>query len=95
MVITILEAKVAIEKISSLRKNFLTILKDKPPSIVKTYLLQEIKNPGICKIVTVWKSTEDLKQMQKKGTPAGVLLFREFGAEPILSVHEIIGQSMG
>lgn len=93
MVITILEGKVSIDKISLLKANYRKILKNKPRSIIKTYLILDTKNQNICKLITVWKSKKELDEMRKQGTPAGVLLFREVGAEPSLSIYEVIGQS--
>ena len=94
MVVTILEGKISLDKIPLLQKKYSEILKNKPPSIEKSYLLVDSENQNMCQIITIWKSREDIDEMRKQGTPAGVLLFREVGTEPTLSIYEVIGQSI-
>ena len=93
MIVTILEGKLSRDKIPLLRKKYNEILQNRPPAIVNTYLLKDTKDQNIFKIITVWKSKEDLEVMRKQGTPAGVLLFREAGVEPALNIYEVIGRS--
>lgn len=90
---TILEGIVPQEMASRLKEKFERILKEKPDSIVKTYLIQDLKNTDIWRLITVWRSREALDEMRKQGTPAGVLVFRSVGAEPTLSIYEIQVQS--
>ena len=93
MIVTILEGKLSPDKIPLFKKKYNKILQNRPSSLVKTYLLLDTENQNTCKIISVWKSKEDLEEMRKKGTPAGVLLVREAGVEPSLSIYEVIGQS--
>jgi hypothetical protein len=93
MIITILTGEVSADKVRELQKKYEQILSNKPSSISQTYLIRDTKNRTVCRIITVWKSREVLEEMRTQGTPAGVLLFRNVGVEPSLSVHEVIGFS--
>jgi hypothetical protein len=42
------------------------------------------------RIETLWESREALSAMRGTGTPRGVLIFREAGAEPVLSVFDLV-----
>ena len=58
--------------------------------MVRTYLLQDVKDQTLWKIVSVWKSREALDEMRNSGeTPTGVLMFRNAGAEPKLSIFNV------
>ncbi len=94
MVITILEAQVAPEKAAILEAEFKAAVGELEPGLRQTFLLRSFKDPAAWKIVTVWESREALEQMRRiSETPKGVLMFRAAGAEPALSVQEIVAQS--
>lgn len=60
-----------------------------PPFIVETFLLKG--ENGVWRIATVWRSREDLEEYQRTGvTPAGVVTFRAVGAEPELTVFDVV-----
>jgi hypothetical protein len=92
MVMTILEAKVSPESWDVLRKAYEAQIQSLPSSIVRTYLVQSSEDQGIWRIVTVWRSRENLDKMRSQGTPAGVIMFRSAGAEPALSVFNVIAE---
>ena len=93
MVITVLEGKVPVDKTTLLIEKYREIVSQKPPSIKKTYLANDAAMPMVWRIITVWRSQEDLESMRKQGTPAGVLVFRVAGSEPVLSVYQVKEQS--
>ena len=90
-VVTILEARVGDEKWDILR-NAYQVLKEKQsvPMLLQSFLLQMKEDQKLWRMVTVWESMEVLQKMKSsKETPAGVLVFREAGAEPTLSIFEV------
>ena len=89
-IITILEAKVNAEKWDILRKAYRAAkVKRSIPMPLQSFLLQMKETPKLWQIVSVWEDMEVLQKMKSSGeTPAGVLAFREAGAEPTLSVFE-------
>ncbi len=90
MVMTILEAHVAPEKRAALEQAFQTSIQHLDTGIVQTFLVHDAKDPTLWRIMTVWSSREALDAMRQSGeTPRGVLMFREAGAEPTLSVFNI------
>lgn len=90
MVITILEAHVDADKWPDFQADFRQRTADLPPQMVRTYLLQDVKDPTLWQILSVWKSREALEEMRNSGeTPTGVLMFRSAGAEPRLSIYKV------
>ncbi len=90
MVITILEAHVDEKKWSDFQADFKQRTAELPPQMVRTYLLQDVKDQTLWQIVSVWKSREALDEMRNSGeTPTGVLMFRSAGAEPRLSIFNV------
>ena len=92
MVMTILEAHVSADQWAILEKAYNDETQQAlTPGIVQTYLAHSINDPGLWRILTVWRSREVLDEMRKQGTPRGVVMFREAGAEPVLSIFDIAG----
>ena len=90
MVITILEAHVEANKWSDFQNNFKARTADLPPQMLQTFLLQDTADQTLWRIVSVWKSREALNEMRNSGeTPTGVLMFRNAGAEPKLSICDV------
>lgn len=90
MVITILEAHVEPQKWMDLQNDYQTRTVELPPQMVRTFLMQDIADPSIWRILSVWKSREALDEMRNSGeTPAGVLMFRRVDAEPNLSIWSV------
>ena len=93
MLMTILEAHVLDEKQEILRQIYRENITQPPPGLVRTYLVQSAADPSLWRILTVWQSREVLDEMRRQGTPGGVLMFRSAGAEPELSIMDIVEQA--
>lgn len=90
MVITILEAHVELDKAAFLKDAYTKGLNDLPPQMVQTFLIQNVTDPTLWQIISVWKSREALDEMRNSGrTPAGILMFRAAGTEPKLSIFSV------
>jgi hypothetical protein len=90
MVITILEAHVDEKNWSDFQNDFQTRTAELPPQMIRTYLLQDTSDGTLWRIISVWKSREALNEMRDSGeTPTGVLMFRNVGAEPKLSIFNV------
>jgi len=92
MVITVLEAEVATDKVDALEQAYRDGTLEIPPDIVETFLVRETAQRQPCfRIVTVWSSREALDKMRASGvTPKGVQMFQAAGAAPTLSVLEVL-----
>lgn len=91
MVMTMLEAQVAADRWETLREAYEARAR-LPASgdIVESFLIQGVQDPRTWRIVTVWRDREALEAMRSSGdTPAGVLIFRDAGAEPVLTVFTV------
>jgi quinol monooxygenase YgiN len=91
MVMTILEAQVAPDRWDALRSSYEARAR-LPDSgeIVESFLVQGTDDAGTWRIVTVWRDQEALDAMRGSGeTPTGVLIFRDAGAEPRLTIFTI------
>ncbi|MBI4054132.1 MAG: hypothetical protein HY397_02260 [Candidatus Doudnabacteria bacterium] len=88
---TVLEGRVDQAQWSKLREKYQEVLRAGLPNpIVQTFLLQSKTEPNLWRLMTIWRSQEDLDNYRKSvGTPAGVLVFRFANAEPKLSIFEV------
>jgi hypothetical protein len=93
-VLTILEARVATDRVGDLRRAFeATRTAPIPPFILRSFLVQSTQDPDVWRILTLFRSREDLDAMRASGeTPRGVAMFREAGAEPALSLFDLADQ---
>lgn len=90
MVITILEAHVEEKNWSDFQNDYKERTAQLPPQMLQTFLLQDITDKTLWRILSVWKSREALDEMRNSGeTPTGVLMFRNAGAEPKLSMFNV------
>jgi len=94
MVITILEAQLDFDQAAILKDSFKKAIQNLDEGIIETFLLQNPKDLGQWCIETIWTSSEALNAMRKKEEPPkGVTLFREAGAEPKLTIFNVIAHS--
>lgn len=90
MVITILEAHVAAENRHVLEDDFKKRIAKLPHQMIQTFLLQSAADQTLWRIISIWKSREALDEMRNSGeTPEGVVMFRNVGAEPELSIFNV------
>jgi hypothetical protein len=61
-----------------------------PPGLVRSELVRDARNATRWRIQTWWTSRDALEAMRSTGTPAGVLMFRAAGAEPVLAVFDVV-----
>jgi hypothetical protein len=91
MVTTILQAVVQPENWNLLEETYRRGIHDLPPQMVRTSLHQGIPDRTLWQIVSVWKSREALEEMRSSGeTPAGIRMFRAAGAEPVLTIFDVL-----
>ena len=89
MMLTVLEATVAPERVADLQAAFHNAATQVPSGLVRSHLVTAVADPTRWRIETLWTSREALAAMRQAGTPAGVLMFRAAGAEPTLSVYDV------
>jgi hypothetical protein len=90
MVMTILEGQVEPDKWQTLRDRYARETQSLDPGIVQTLLVQNSRELNMWRIVTLWQNRAVLDEMRKLvQTPRGVLMFREAGAEPALTVFDV------
>jgi len=91
MVLTVLEAHVPQAREAELQAAYQAAAHDSlPPGLVRSALLRATSDPRLWRIETLWASREALEAMRGSGTPRGVQIFRAAGAEPMLSVLEVV-----
>lgn len=94
-VLTTLEARVPEEAWPLLRAAYHAAANEREPGMLASYLVQASADPGLWRIVSVWRDRETLAAMRGAGTPRGVLIFREAGAEPTLLVGDVVERIEG
>jgi len=94
MVMTILEAHVTSDKWSTLEQVYKAGIQQLDPGITQTFLVHTSADSTLWRIITVWSSRQVLDAMRRSTeTPQGVLMFRSAGAEPTLSVFDVVAQA--
>jgi hypothetical protein len=63
---------------------------DVPAGFIRSMLVSSGETPARWRIETLWTSRDALTAMRQAGTPAGVLMFRAAGADPSLTVCDVI-----
>ena len=92
-VLTILEAHVPQARQADLQSAYHSAAHDAfPPGLVRSTLLQATNDRTVWRIETLWKSRQALDAMRGEGTPRGVLIFRAAGAEPSLTVFDVLDE---
>lgn len=95
MILTQLEGKVTPEHWGTLKQTFAKALEQVPSAIYQTYLAQDEAENDIWRIVTIWKSRQALQDYRASvKMPEGILMFRAAGAEPTLSICEVVDYSV-
>jgi len=92
VVVTMLEARINPDKAGELRHEY-EKLGDPPPIIVESFLLNTPDN-RIWRLVTVFRSREDLEDMRESmraadQAPPGVRVFQAVGVEPTLTIFDV------
>lgn len=93
VIITALEAQVAPEREADLIAAYDEASRETLPlGFVRSVLLHDSANVAQWRIETTWTSREALMAMRGKGTPRGLLIFRAAGAEPTLTILEVVAE---
>ena len=88
MILTVLEASVPAGNEEALIAAYREAgAHERPSGLVRSELQRDATR---WRIQTWWESREVLDAMRRAGTPAGVLMFRSAGAEPTLTLYEIV-----
>ena len=91
MIMTILEAQVASEQWEALQQAWQAQSEQRPAQLVQSFLVQSTTEPTLWRGISIWPSRQALEEMRRDvSTPGGVLIFRAAGAEPTLSLFEIV-----
>jgi hypothetical protein len=95
MVITILEAQVAADKIGILERTYREMTSAAPPAgLMETFLTRETQDGSLFQIMTMWTSREALDQMRASvDKPGGVLIFEAAG-ELVFMGQDLTGEGM-
>lgn len=90
MVITILDAEVTEKNWQALKDGYAKETVNMPDGIHQTFLIQSQDHPTKWRIMTHWRSQEDLDHMrQTEETPPAVRVFQAAQAKPSLGVWRV------
>ena len=89
MVLTVLEAQLTPGQEAALQAAYAAAAAELP-GLVRSELLRDAREVTRWRIQTWWASRAALDAMRSAGTPAGVLMFRAAGAEPALTIYEVV-----
>lgn len=94
MVITILEAKLDRDRTGDLEHVYREGTASLPAGLVETFLVRSAQDERLYRIITVWSSQEVLEEMRASvEKPKGIQMFEAAGADPELSIFEVVSHS--
>ena len=92
-VLTVLEAHVPQGRQQDLQGAYRAAARETfPPGLIRSALLHAANDRTLWRIETLWESRDVLDAMRGTGTPRGVQIFRAAGAEPTLTVFEVLDE---
>ncbi|MCC6147251.1 MAG: hypothetical protein IT308_06745 [Anaerolineaceae bacterium] len=91
MLITILEGRVSKENWQQLEKNYaIAILRHPPDGLIESYLIHNLDDIGMWKIISLWKDEETFLKYKSNGIiDTCVQLFCDAGSTPNRSSHHV------
>lgn len=91
-VMTTLEAHVARENWTILERAYRdVVVRGRPAGMLGSYLIQHVTDPTLWRIVSLWSSRESLDAYRRSvESPARLEIFRAAGAEPALSIFNVV-----
>ena len=91
MVMTVLEAHVAPDRIGDLERAFQEGSQVLPTGLVESFLVRDSGDTTLFRIMTVWSSREALEEMRASvEKPKGVQMFEAAGASPSLAILDVV-----
>ena len=91
MIMTSLEAHVEPAKQDLLKQAFKKELASRLPGATEGVLTQSSSDPTLWRLNGFWESLEVFENYRRSvGVAAGILIFRAAGAEPSMSIFEVV-----
>jgi hypothetical protein len=94
--ITILEGVVSGERWQKLENLYRIAIRKIPKDLIQTFLVQDIKDPNLWRIISVWRSSEHYeKNIELTGVYSTCVdVFRGVGVEPTRRKFNVIAKHM-
>ena len=91
-ILSIIEARVHQNSWELLQQNYEEVKKENLPSLLlSSHLVQDINEPEIWRIVTIWENLEAMNEYRKSvDVPAWILVFQKVNAVPKLIINTIL-----
>jgi len=91
MVMTVLRARVAPDRVEDLERVYREGVAKLPPDIVETFLVRDSHDPSLFCIITLWVSAEALARMRASTEkPRGIQMFEAAGAKPDIEIFDVV-----
>jgi len=88
-VVSVTSATVPPESEAALEQAFRTATSTLPHMVLNTVLVKG--DAGVWRVITLWRSREQLEEYRRSvETPAAMRIFRDAGAEPTVSVYQVV-----
>lgn len=93
-ILTFLDAEVEEKNWDILKNTYKRETSVMPDEIYETFLIQSKSSRTSWRIITLWRSLEDLEKMrQSTSVPLAVMIFNKAGAKPILGVWNVVSEN--
>jgi heme-degrading monooxygenase HmoA len=91
MIMTVLEAHLPAGQAETLQHMFEEEVRHLPRQMVQNYLTRSTADTSLWQIVAIWRSRAALDEYRSSvEVPGGVRMFRAVGAEPTLTIFELV-----
>jgi quinol monooxygenase YgiN len=92
MLVTIVQSRIEEKNSQKLIDAYKSAIEnsDLPKGLMQTYLIQDINQKEMWKIIGIWEDKDSFEKMRQSTTPKAILIFQQIGVEPETATFEII-----
>ena len=92
MIMTVLQANIEPENWLTLQDAYKAGTRHLPEQMIESYLVQSNEDPTLWRGIAIWRSRAEFEEYRHTvDTPGGIWMFRVAGAEPILTIFDVMG----
>jgi hypothetical protein len=92
MLMTVLQANIEPENWAALKDAYKAGTRHLPEQMTESFLVQSNEDPTLWRGIAIWRSRAEFEEYQHTvDTPGGIWMFRAAGAEPTLTIFDVVG----
>ena len=92
MIMTVLQANIEPENWLALQDAYKAGTRHLPEQMIESFLVQSNEDPTLWRGIAIWRSRAEFEEYRHTvDTPGGIWMFRSAGAEPNLTIFNVVG----